>query len=465
MNFTRSGQFLWLLSMLIAVGFWSMVKYEQNWQERDFRLPVVTHGLGVGMAVEQDLNDYVSVTVYAPKKMLDSLGEQIKENEQEYAAALDLSNAPQGEEVQVRYRQSLEEKAGFSGLKVRRISPEKQVLRLVQEQEKVFEIQKEVTGFLAGDVQLEDWFVAPETVHLIGSRTNLEKVAQVRCVLDLDDISSDTIETRQPEQLLDIIGHDGERLPMAVVRISETSLELNVRVSESSASWQVPVRIVTDGNPADGYMLGNKLQTDPLTVTLTGDKRLKQLVREIFTEPVNVSLRRADEVNQPDVALDLSPEKFNIDPAELDNLGLTADDLSELSADPSTVEVTFSVVRRPSPPAQKTYRVQVVVNIIPNTAGLTATVEPQFVDVVLQGPLSVLDSTQALIGEVEGARTDSARFVSLSINLNAEQYGVGTYSFGQGDAAMVIAKPGGTSVVSVMPMRVQVEVKSTGGNQ
>jgi len=91
-----------------------------------------------------------------------------------------------------------------------------------------------------------------------------------------------------------------------VVEVSPTTIPLKF---EPSLTRKVPVAVVTEGEPAPGYVAG-KPSVQPSTVEVTGPESAVERLREVITEPVSLAgargtVREPAAIGTPDASLKL----------------------------------------------------------------------------------------------------------------------------------------------------------------
>jgi YbbR domain-containing protein len=192
------------------------------------------------------------------------------------------------------------------------------------------------------------------------------------------------------------------------------AVHVTIPVQSTATTRTVPVLWQLRGEVATGYWV-SRVTTDPLTVTLSGDRTVIASLDRIETSPIDVSGLSAGRTFAASLVV----------PSGVKVLGDT-----ELRV---AVTVVALIGTRPFP--------LVAVRALDLGPDLAATVTPGTVDIVLSGTVPVL----AAIG-ADG----------VSAVVDAAGRGPGTYSLD-----VTVRAPAGASVQSVQPARVTVTIRST----
>jgi YbbR domain-containing protein len=209
-------------------------------------------------------------------------------------------------------------------------------------------------GYRSGTPRLD-----PETIILSGPQSAVDAVDQARVELNING-AVETIERTLPVDFLDSEGN-----PVTGLSASTKEVDVVQPVSLLGRFKNVAVKIVTTGQVANGYRLTN-ISVSPPTFT-------------VFSE-------------NPDLINDI-PGFIETMPVDLTNL---ADDAA-ISIDLNLPE-GITTVREPSVMVQVSVAaiegsltLSLPIDIVGLEPGLQATVSPDTVDVIIAGPLFVLD--------------------------------------------------------------------------
>ncbi|MCO5186673.1 MAG: diadenylate cyclase CdaA [Anaerolineae bacterium] len=208
--------------------------------------------------------------------------------------------------------------------------------------------------------------VIPSAVTVVGPQTTVERIARAVASVSIANAAS-TVRSIVPVRLLDQEGNQ-----VTGITPVPANAEITVSIVQRFDAKDVGVRAVTTGTPPEGYWLSS-LRTEPATVTLQG--RPTALANyEGFIDTLPVDISEAESELRVQTPLDLAE-------------GVEALDAS--GAPITTVTVIATVSER---------RGDIVLTLpiaIVGGDGMTVTVQPQSVDVLLSGPTPTLERIQA----------------------------------------------------------------------
>jgi diadenylate cyclase len=207
---------------------------------------------------------------------------------------------------------------------------------------------------------------SPQQVQVIGPAPLIEQVNQVQTSISLANATGPLRESR-PLRVLDEQGRE-----ITGLTVQPDKVQVNVPIRRQMNARDVSVRVVTQGNPPADYWLSD-LSVVPVGVTLQGKPdQLAELGNFVDTLPVDVSQATGDLSRQ--IPLDLPPEVTALDSNGnfLPAVTVTA----KIEARTGNLAVTRSV------------------ELVGSSSSLTITVEPRQVDLLLSGPLPVLNDIE-----------------------------------------------------------------------
>ncbi|TAH51859.1 MAG: hypothetical protein EYC68_08745 [Chloroflexota bacterium] len=202
--------------------------------------------------------------------------------------------------------------------------------------------------------------VTPPTVTITGPQNEIERVNDATVEVALRGAKSAV--DRQANVLL----HDAQGNQIQNLTIEPSTVQVHIPIEQRVGYKDAAVKAVISGNPASGYWLSD-ISVDPATVTLVGaPEALNQLGGFVETEPIDVS--NAKEGITRRVRLKL-PEGVSV---------LNAKDvLTRVAIEPVLSGLT--VQRQVS---------------ISDSCNLSAQISPESVQVILSGPLPILQTIQ-----------------------------------------------------------------------
>jgi len=350
MNLSDLGTLV--LSLVLALVIWLIAVNQENpliKEQLAEAIPVTIVGVGEGLQPVQDLSkESVTLELRAPRTSWESM------KSDDFRAVLDLTGLGPGEHD--------------VAVKVTRRDPQVAVIAVQRPELTVILdrlLEKEVPVYaeiMDGTAYGYDWqtpIYAPVTVTVSGPESQVQQVVKARAEIFLRNAKS------QVERTQTLVAVDGQNRPIDSVTVAPPGrVQVVVPVEQWPGRKEVAVRIKLSGPPAAGYRLSS-VRSEPSTVVLQGaPDTLSQVPGYIETEPLELTNATADVRKR--VAL-LLPQ------------GVTADmDFVMATAGVSPIE-GGSTVSEP-----------LIVRGL--GAGLTADAALAEVDVILSGPMPLLES-------------------------------------------------------------------------
>ncbi|MBS1249838.1 MAG: CdaA regulatory protein CdaR [Chloroflexi bacterium] len=340
-----------LLAFLLALLVWvSAVTSSDPNQEEVITIPLEVFGQAEDMVILEDIPRNVDITVYAPQSKI----EQLKsENIRAWITVEDLQPGTYRIPVQVDIPSTISP--------VRHIStiPNHLELSLDSLVEKTIPITKHVEGEPSIGYEAGEILWDAQSVTVAGRISQVEKVESVEVTLDISG-AVETIETRL--ELLPL-NSMGEIVPD--VSLNPKTVQVTQKVELLGGYRNVAVKVVTQGQVASGYRTASITPAPPTVMIFSEDPKLvDQLPGYVETE--SLDLTGVDAYVETILELNL-PEGVTVvgDPNVLVQVSVVAfNDSLSLSRE---VEV---------------------IGILPS---LEAIVAPPQMEVVIYGPIPVLD--------------------------------------------------------------------------
>ncbi len=389
-----------LLAFALALAVWVTAVTAADPDETQVYpapIPIEYVGQDPSLILVGNVPQEVEVTLRAPT----SIWETFADGEASVRAVVDLSGLDAG-------THSVEVQIQIDTRPVRIISVTPRTLDLILEPlvTRTLPVELEMTGTVATGFQLGDVTLDPPQAVISGPQSLVEQVTRLSATLDTTDVRQ-PIETALPLQVMDATG-----AVISGVTIHPDSVQVSLPVTQQSGYRDLAVKVVTVGRPASGYR-PTSVSAFPAIVTVHSDNVTLVASLPGYVETMPLDLIGAKDDIETNLALDL-PAGVTVvgDPTVLVQVGIA----------PIEGSITFSY--RP-------------VEIIGLETGLTAQVSPVTVDIILSGPLPVLD----------------ALFVSdVVIRVDLTSLAPGTYQL---TPTVVITKQGVT-VESILPGTVEV---------
>ena len=342
-----------LLAFILAVVVWvsAVVAANPN-QTRVYPRPVTLEVIGKdsNLYMSSNLPATVSVTIEAPQ----SIWTQLTNNPDLVKAWIDLSGLTSGDyEVPV--------KVSVNANPARwQVQPKTVQVSLEPLVSKAMPVQLEVTGDLPLGYKRGTPTLSPSQVTVSGPQNLVNLVHEIHATLDI----SGARETRQLSVPVEARDQNGDII--SGLTITPKSVSVIQPITLENSYKDVVVKVVTQGELANGYRLTN-ISVTPPTVTVYSAKPeiINQLPGYVETKPINIAGLSDDTEVRTDLNL----------PAEVSLVGV------------QSVLVQISVAA-----IEGSLTISVPVESMGLPPDLSAAISPASVDVIVSGPLPVLDA-------------------------------------------------------------------------
>jgi YbbR domain-containing protein len=345
-----------------------------------------------------DVPQTVSVVLRAPS----SVWTQLNNDPSTVTASVDLSGLEAGTHtipVQVQ----------IVPHPVRLVSQDPEQISITLENiiSEVFPVDLVVTGNPPVGYQAQAPLINPEQVTVTGAESLVSRVKQAVINLDITNASQTIMRNEVPVLL------DADDQVVTGLSISPDTVRVTQPITLLGGYRYVIVRAITEGQVADGYRVTNIFVSPIGEVVFSSDPELvNNLPGYIETQPIDLTGKEDDFETVVDLSL----------PS-----GITVVGDSKV-----LVQVSIAMV-------ESSLAISLPVELIGLSPGLAATVTPPVVNVILTGPVPVLN-------------TLSPTDVRVVVDLTG--YDLGTYQL----APQVNILPSGVTLSSVLPASVSVTV-------
>lgn len=340
------------LSVLLGLIVWLIAINQENpilQAKFDERLPVTVRGLADTLQPVQDLSrETVQVTLQAPKSSWDNL------DISDFTAYIDLSGLGAGvHDVDVQ--------VDVVDPKVTIVDIQRPELRVQLDEviSKTVPVRVDIMDSTAFGYDWQPPLMDPATVLISGPKTQVDQVSVAKAEVYLRN-AKNQVERSQP-----VIPQNSQGQPVARVTADPAVVRVVVPVEQWPGRKEVAVRVNLVGQPAAGYRLSS-VRVNPSTVVLLGSTDVLASVPG-FVETEPVTLTDATGEIQRRLQL-LIPE----------NATVLEGNTVDMTATITPIEGGTTVRQEP-----------VIQGLGP---GLTADVALDRVDVILSGPLPLLES-------------------------------------------------------------------------
>ncbi len=345
--------FLWAFALALAVWISAVTSADPDeTRELPSAVPVQIIGQSPNLVLNSDVPKDVKLTMRAPR----SVWALIEADPQIVRAILDLSGLSSGEhEVELQIQVSARP------VQIVSVSPHLITFTLEPLVTKTLDVDLSLTGEAAIGYQIGETSLEPIQVVVSGAQSRVEQVMRVRVSVDLSGIR----ENFDQSVVVEVLDDKGQIVEG--VSVSPESVHIMLPVSQQGGYRDVAVKVTIIGRVASGYRLTDLSVFPPVVTIFSADPTLvSNLPGVLETQPLD--LQNA----QDDINTRLS---INLP----DGVSIIGEQTVLIQAGVSPIESSVTLA------GEK-------VEIIGLENGLTAQVSPTTVDVIISGPLSLLDT-------------------------------------------------------------------------
>ncbi len=340
---------LFVASLLIGVSLWVFVTDTENPTLVDFfPQPITVEAVNVGdaLAVANQL-PAINVRISAPSDRWDDL------TAANLRAYVDL----QGFDARSQDVPVFVEVTGISGVRVLDSDPRSIVVNLEDLVSRDVPVRARTVGSLPTGYELGEMAPAVTSVRVTGPETLVALVSEVSADVNVTGL---TVGVEQGVTLKPLGAGGGE---VRGVRLDPETVRVAVEIHQSTLVRTLPLTVEIVGNPDPGFRVSSVV-TSPAAILVQGPIEALQQLDTIALPSVNVNGARTDIVRS--VEIPLPPG------------------VSFVDRERATVTVAIT-------PMTGAFRLTVPVEAEGLSNGFTASITPGNVDVVLEGPLPVLN--------------------------------------------------------------------------
>ena len=344
-----------LLAFLLALVVWVSAVTAANPDEERVFTSVALEVVGKDpemLVTSNNIPDTVVVTLYAPRSLLD----RYESNQGALLRAwVDLTGYESGAHqapVQVAYQlrptNLIQVEPQFLEITLDRLVSEQRTVRL------------QVSGSLTRGYQAETPLLEMDTAAVSGPQALVARVVELRAALNINNATEDI----EVSLRLDPVDETGS--VVTGVKVTPSSVQVTQPITLLGGYRNVVVRVVTTGQVANGYRLTNISVSPPgVTIFSANPQLVTNLPGYVDTQP-----------------LDLTGVTDDLDARLALNLPEGVSIVGEQSV---LVQVSIAAI-------ESSLSVSVPVEFIGLAPGLDAQISPETVDVLLSGPVLLLDA-------------------------------------------------------------------------
>lgn len=345
--------FLWALALAIAVWISSVTSSDPD-ETRALPKPIQIQVIGQSsnLVFSAPIPTEVSVTLRAPS----SVWNLIENDPGIVRAILDLSGISSGE-----HTLDLQIQVDARPVQIVSVSPKTLTFTLEPITRKTLDVDLSISGQAAIGYQAGDASIEPGKVVVAGAESKVQKVTRARIAIDLNGIRENLDQTLKVE----VLDENGQKVEG--VTVSPDVIHITMPVSQQGGYRDVAVKVTTLGRVASGYRLTDVSVFPPVVTIYSADPDLvNSLPGVLETQPLD--LQSAKDNISTRLALSLPP-----------GVSVIGEQTVLVQAGVSPIESSVTLSGEPVE----------VVGLDPN---LQAHISPQNVDIILSGPLPLLDT-------------------------------------------------------------------------
>ncbi|HET6595531.1 MAG TPA: CdaR family protein [Anaerolineales bacterium] len=343
------------LALALGVSVWlSAVSAADPNEVRAYPRPIPLEVIGQdpSLVLTTDIPSSVEVTLRAPR----SVWESLTAREDAIRATLDLSGLSAGEHTQ-QIQLTISERP----YQLIRMNPVTASVNLESLINRTLPLVVSLNGQPAAGYQAGDATRNVTEVTISGPESLVRQVERARVLINLDG-ARESVDEELPIELV-----DPENNRIQGLTIHPESVRVNIPISQQGGFRDMAVKVVVQGQQAPGYRIENISVFPPvITIFSENPELVNELPGVVETLPLDLQDRNEDISTRLSLVLP-------------DNVTLVG---------PQTVQVNVSI----SPIQTSVTLPNLPIDVIGVAEGLSAQVFPQGVDVILSGPVPVLEA-------------------------------------------------------------------------
>ncbi len=343
-----------LIAFLLSVAVWILaVTSADPTETRTYprAVPVEIIGLDPAMVITSSLPTQINLSLSAPR----SIWNELTANTNSVRAVLDLAGLDSG-----THELDIQVQVGVRPVRIVTYTPRQFTITLERLSSQTMPIELAVTGGPAIGYQAGDPELSATNATVSGPQSLVARVSKVRAALELNQVRESFSRT------LTLQAVDTQNVVVSGVTLSPDKITLNQTITQRGGYRNVIVKVTVSGQVAYGYRLTNISVFPPAVTVFSTDPTLVDNLPG-FIETLPVDLTGAQDDIETLLALNL-PEGISVvdSPSVQVQVGIAAIEGS---------------LRLPNQAVE-------VIGLPPE---LSATLSTQTVDVILAGPLPLLD--------------------------------------------------------------------------
>jgi YbbR domain-containing protein len=396
--------FLWAFALAMAVWISAVTSADPD-ETRTLAKPVQVQIIGQdpSLVLNNDIPTEAEVTLRAPH----SIWNMIEADPQIVRAILDLSGLSSG-----NHSLNLQIQVDARPVQIVTVAPRTIIFTLESLATQTLNVDLSMSGETAIGYQAGEATIEPLKIIVAGAQSQVQKVTRARVSVNLSGIR-ENIDQSLPIEVLD---ENGQKVDG--VTVSPESIHVILPISQQGGYRDVAVKVIVTGRPASGYRLTDISVFPPIVTVFAKDPLLvKALPGVVETQPLDLQNAQEDIITRLELNL----------PAGISIVGEQTV-LIQAGVSPIESSITLADMR---------------VEIIGLSSGFAAQVSPTTVDVIVSGPLPLLDTL---------TRQD------IRVTVDLSELGIGTHQI----VPRVEILISNVIVESILPNTIEVVISPSG---
>jgi YbbR domain-containing protein len=391
-----------LLALALGVSVWvSAVSAADPNEVRAYPdpIPLKVVGLDPSLVLISEIPSTVEMTLRAPR----SVWESLTTRDDAVRATLDLSGLSAGNHLL-----PVQLMVSARPYQMVLVNPSTVSVDLESHSSRTFPVVLSLSGQPAAGYQAGDATTDLDTVSISGPESIVERADRARVLISLDSVR-ESIDESLPIEIV-----DQENTALQGLTINPETVRVNIPISQQGGFRDVAVKVVVQGQQAPGYRIEN-ISVFPPVVTVRADdpELVSALPGVVETLPLDLQDRNEDISTR--LSLNL-PE----------NIALVGAQTVQVQVSISPIQTSVTLLNQP-------------IDVVGLSEGLAAQVFPQAVDVIISGPVPVVEVL-------------SSQDIKVSVDVSGLEIGV--YQLQLQDETLVE----NITVESILPETVEVVI-------
>lgn len=345
--------FLWAFALALSVWISAVTSADPD-ETRALAaaVPVQIVGQDPGLVLNNDIPTEVEVTLRAPR----SIWNMIEADPQIVSAILDLSGLSSG-----NHSLELQIQVDARPVQIVSVAPHTILFTLESLDTQTLDVDISLSGEVAIGYQAGDLTAEPLEVVVAGAQSQVQKVKRARVSVNLSGIRENLDQTL-PIEVLDDNGQ-----PVEGVTVSPETIHITLPVTQQGGYRDVAVKVIVIGRVASGYRLTDISVYPPIVTVFANDPQLvNALPGVVETQPLDLQSAQEDIITRLELSLPFG-------------ISVVGEQTVLIQAGVSPIESSITLAGER-------------VEIVGLDSKLAAQVSPLTVDVIVSGPLPLLDT-------------------------------------------------------------------------